>query len=75
MSEQEKAWWEWWNQIENHLHLYNLRMAFDEGYARSEGRIIKLLESFCDCKQELWEDGFMVCGMCYAVELITGETE
>jgi hypothetical protein len=32
MTEKEKAFWEWWAQVEAYQHLYNLRMAFDAGY-------------------------------------------
>jgi len=32
MSEQEKAFWVWWQKIETQRDLYNLRMAFDAGY-------------------------------------------
>jgi hypothetical protein len=36
MSEQEKAFWDWWSKVENHQHLYTLRMAFDAGYESSK---------------------------------------
>jgi hypothetical protein len=32
MSEQERAFFKWWEKIEAHKDLYNLRMAFDAGY-------------------------------------------
>jgi hypothetical protein len=32
MSEQEKAFFAWWDKVEAHKDLYNLRMAFDAGY-------------------------------------------
>ena len=36
MSEQEKAFWAWWEKIEAQKDLYNLRMAFDAGYEASK---------------------------------------
>jgi hypothetical protein len=32
MSEQEKAFFVWWEEIKDHKDAYNLRMAFDAGY-------------------------------------------
>jgi hypothetical protein len=32
MSEQEKAFWEWWEKNEMHNYRLNFRMAFDAGY-------------------------------------------
>jgi hypothetical protein len=28
----EELFFEWWAKVENYEHLYNLRMAWDEGY-------------------------------------------
>ena len=37
MTEKEKAFWVWWEEIKDNKDLYNLRMAFDAGYeARKE---------------------------------------
>jgi hypothetical protein len=36
MSEQEKAFWNWWNGMEDYKHLYTLRMAFDAGYEAAQ---------------------------------------
>jgi len=32
MSEQEKAFFEWWDKVEAYQNVTNLRMAFDAGY-------------------------------------------
>lgn len=32
MTDKEKAFYDWWEQMEVHKHLYNLRMAFDAGW-------------------------------------------
>lgn len=32
MSEEEAAFWKWWDKIEPYKDNYNLRMAFDAGY-------------------------------------------
>ena len=29
---QEKAFFDWWEKVEPYKDMYNLRMAFDEGY-------------------------------------------
>lgn len=36
MSEQEKAFWVWWEKIEPYKNQINLRMAFDAGYEAKE---------------------------------------
>ena len=32
MSEQEKAFWVWWEKNQTHNYAVNFRMAFDAGY-------------------------------------------
>ena len=36
MSEQEKAFWAWWEKIEPYMDKINLRMAFDAGFEASK---------------------------------------
>ena len=36
MSEQDKAFWIWWEKIEMQRDKINLRMAFDAGYEASK---------------------------------------
>lgn len=38
MSEQEEAFWKWWEQIEPYLNQINLRMAFDAGYESAKDK-------------------------------------
>ena len=38
-TEQEEAFFEWYEQIKPYQHLYNLRMAFDAGYIASESKL------------------------------------
>lgn len=37
ITEKEKAFFDWWEKIEAHHELYNLRMAFDAGYDAAKG--------------------------------------
>ena len=32
MTEEEQAFFEWWDTIRDNRHQFNLRMAFDAGY-------------------------------------------
>jgi hypothetical protein len=36
MDDKEKAFWTWWEKVQNYQHLYTLRMAFDAGYEAKE---------------------------------------
>jgi glutamate synthase domain-containing protein 1 len=35
MSEQEKAFWVWWQTVEQNIDATTLRMAFDAGYEKA----------------------------------------
>jgi hypothetical protein len=49
MTEKERAFFDWWEKIEQHVDLYNLRMAFDAGYEAGAGverrRVIEVLQT------------------------------
>lgn len=38
MSEQEEAFWVWFEQIKPYINSTTLRMAFDAGYEAAEGK-------------------------------------
>jgi len=38
MTEQEEAFFKWWEVVKHYTHLYNLRMAFDAGYEAATER-------------------------------------
>lgn len=39
MTEDEIAFWTWWEKMKDHKDSYNLRMAFDAGYEAGKGSL------------------------------------
>ena len=48
----EEAFWIWWKKIEADKDWFNLRMAFDAGYASAQKNIAAQIESQIDADHE-----------------------